>query len=188
MMDHKYELKIEELDTSNLWQMNLLSAFCKECAELGIYNNSSIHSLKIELFKSLKLKYWIVIDLKLNKICGIAGAHQVPEISSGCYRLLFRGCMLPEYRGIGNGGLSKNHLNSYLFKNLGPIQLKYARENGAHLTIVSTNVEQNGGLSKTDRIFKLLYKNNRVRLVYENYKLYNTYQNIWEVSEKTFSL
>lgn len=181
------QLKIEELDTLNFQHMNMLIKYCRECERLGIYNNSSISSLKIEAFKNLKLKYWIVIDLLESKICGIAGAHQVPEISDRCFRLLFRGCMLPAYRGLGTGGLSKNHLNSYLFKNLGPIQLEYAKNSGADLTIVSTNIEQNGGLSKTDRLFQLLYKNNRVSLVHENFRLYNTHQNIWEVSEKTFS-
>jgi GNAT superfamily N-acetyltransferase len=174
-----YNLVITEFDLTNLPQRNQLAEFCERCARLGIENNSSLERLKIDTFKSRDLKYWLALDTVKNKVVGIAGAHRLPEMGVDCFRILFRGCILPEYRGRGVHGLSKGHRNSFLFRYVTPLQIQWARGIGGKQFVITTNVSVQGGASPTDRLFHRLERQGVVRKTAAHRMLFSTLQNVW---------
>ncbi|HMN69242.1 MAG TPA: hypothetical protein PKC28_11935 [Bdellovibrionales bacterium] len=177
-------LAISELQPKNPAHRLALESFCQRCAELGIENNASIKNLKIEAFKDRHLKFWTTRDSRTDAIVGIAGAHELPEIGAGFYRVLFRGCILPQYRGIGAPGLNKNHFGSYLFKNVTPLQIAWARSLGGQRFVITTNCEVQRGARATDRLFHLMEKQGYVKKIKEDESLFSVRQNVWELSDK----
>lgn len=184
----KFNLSIREFDLQCEDDLARLRFFCERCAELNIVNNSSFAKIKLDDFRNPSAKLWVVIDLDKNQeIIGMAGAHQLSEMGEDYYRLLFRGCILPAYRGMGAEGLSKKHLNSYIFNYLTPLQIRWAQALGGKNFVVSTNVDYHQTqTSPTDRVFKLLEKQGIVRLLHENYLLFGVIQNIWAIKPDFF--
>ena len=180
-------LKINEFSKKSDSHMEKLELFCNRCKQIGIINNSSVDKLKIDTFANRNLKYWIVEDKKKGEIVGIAGAHEIDELGRGFYRLLFRGCMLPRYRGMGLPGLSKRHMNSFLFKNITPLQISWAKSQGAKDFVITTNIHFNAGMSKTDLLFRKLEKQRVVSLCFKDIDLFHTRQNVWKLNLDLFT-
>lgn len=181
-------LTVVELNTRDQDQVQALRKFCDQCRDLGISNNSSLEKMKIDKSYDRDYKFWAVWNKDQNEIVGISGCHVLPEISEKCFRILFRGCILPAYRGRGGDGLSKKHLNSYIFKYTAPPQIKWARENGAEMFVISTNKNTLPGMSSTDRLFHHLARQGLVKIIRQDFMLFSTLQNIWQVESEFFSL
>lgn len=145
--------------------------------------------MKLHLFSQAnEARLWIVTDRSTGALVGTAGAHRLPEVSKTCFRLLFRGAMLPEYRSRGFRGLSKKHLNSFLFSQVAPLQLRWAQSVGGDLFVVTTNVSPAGkGLSNTNRVFEILEKQKLVECIQREVTLFSTLQNIWKVGPHSFT-
>lgn len=180
------ELTVVEFDRQDEVQLSKLNEFCERCRILGIENNSSLKNLKIDAFNDRPFKMWVAYDVDQDKIVGTAGCHHLPEIGQEFYRILFRGCILPEYRGRGSDGLNKNHLNSFLFRHATPVQIHWAKSQGGRRFVITTNVQATGGTTSTDRLFHILEKQNVVKKLASQVTLFSTLQNIWELNETFF--
>lgn len=180
------ELTVIEFIRDDARLIALLNEFCDRCSRLGIENNSSLKNLKIDAFNDRPFKMWVAYDRAKNKIVGTAGCHQLLELGPEYFRVLFRGCILPEYRGRGSEGLNKNHLNSFLFRYATPLQIKWAKAHGGSRFVITTNVHATGGAASTDRLFHILEKQKVVRKLKSQVALFSTLQNIWEIDETLF--
>jgi hypothetical protein len=174
-------LRLEEYDHGDPSQRERLASFCRRCEELGISNNRSFQALKLEEFRDRPLKYWVAVDEVNGAIVGTAGCHWLPELGDDYFRILFRGCILPEYRGAGSSGLSKSHRNSFLFRYATPLQIEWARALGGRHFVITTNVEVRGGAASTDRLFHTLERQKVVRKILSEEWLFSTRQNVWEL-------
>ena len=80
-----------------------LEIFCREANELGYTNNASLKAMKFDWCKE-NGEYFCT--LKDDRIVAVAGCHECDEIHEGAWRILFRGCELPEaspYKGLNKG-------------------------------------------------------------------------------------
>ena len=80
-----------------------LEVFCKKAKELKYENNSSLKAMKFDWCKEHG-EYFCAI--KGNDIVAVAGCHPLPEVASDAWRIMFRGCELPQtdtFKGLGKG-------------------------------------------------------------------------------------
>ncbi len=80
-----------------------LEIFCEKAKELKYENNSSLKAMKFDWCKE-QGEYFCAI--KNNDIVAVAGCHPLPEVSPDAWRIMFRGCELPQtdtFKGLGKG-------------------------------------------------------------------------------------
>ena len=80
-----------------------LEVFCKKALILGYENNSSLKAMKYDWCKEHGEFFCAIKD---ENIVAVAGCHPLPEVSENAWRILFRGCELPQndtFRGIVSG-------------------------------------------------------------------------------------
>ena len=106
-----------------------LEVFCKEAEKLGYENNSSLKAMKYDWCKE-RGEYFCAI--KNGKIVAVAGCHPLPEVNENAWRILFRGCELPQndsFRGLGKGDW-----NSITQREVIPKFIEYCPSNELYLT------------------------------------------------------
>lgn len=181
-------LKYKKLEKEDL---SRLEVFCEACADLDLQNNSSFEALKISEIKPPYGQYWLVVDGATESIVGISGCHYLPEISSTAYRILYRSCMLPSYRMFKSNGLFKKITDHEpLFKNLVPLQVAWAKQQGAREIVITTNSSKDETwkekMVQMDRVLRVMEKQKIVSLYRSDMELYNCLQNVWLLQEQSF--
>jgi hypothetical protein len=157
-----------------------LFIFCDTCKEQSITNNISVKAMKIGRWGNDA--WWTTwVD---DRIVSISGMHPLPEISEDCWRVMFRTATLKEFRALA-GPVSKNLTHDLNWGKILPFQLEYAKEQKAKKVVFTTNSSIEGDLNsyRTNRVVeKTLAARGLVKLIHENIILYNTMQNVWEVT------
>lgn len=168
--------------------IDLIKKFCDECKELGFLNNQSLKSIKWDWIQSVG-KYYIGIDLQLNKIFTIAGYHPLPEIDNHSWRILFRGAQLP---GYAFKAFSKNQLKTSLhFAHILYYQINDILTLDAEAKIyMSTNVIDNKDAPKSARLNRsttpILEAQGLITLEVKDVELYYTRQNLWRINVEEY--
>jgi hypothetical protein len=164
--------------------IKLIEAFCKECKELGFLNNQDLGSMKWDWIQSVG-KYYIGIDIRLNKIVTMAGYHPLPEVDNHSWRILFRGAQLP---GYALGAFSKNQLRTSVhFAHVLYYQINDILTQDSEAKIyMSTNVVDNTDAPKSARLNRsttpILEKQGLITLEVKDINLYATRQNLWRIN------
>jgi hypothetical protein len=164
--------------------IKLIEAFCNECRALGFLNNRDLASIKWDWIQAVG-KYYIGIDLTLNKIVTMAGYHPLAEVDNHSWRILFRGAQLP---GYALGAFSKNQLRTSLhFAHVLYYQINDILTQDAKAKIyMSTNVVDNTDAPKSARLNRsttpILEKQGLITLEVKDINLYATRQNLWRIN------
>lgn len=158
-----------------------LETFMTECARLGLLNNADRKILKIDT-----AKFWLTVEDE--KIVSMSGVQKIDLPGFGeVFRVQFRAATLPEFRGLAAKGLGRRFENCWEWTQILPYQVEYARNLGAKHLVVTTNTPENGSdrsgrMFAVDRVMARLEKYGDVRLFAEKINLFNTIQNVWEIT------
>lgn len=151
------------------------SAVEKFCKSQSYSNNVSLEKMKWEW-----CPFWCAA-FDDDRIVSIAGSHQLPEISSNAFRLLFRGAQLPKYT-LGTGrNLFKTGIHlSYLL----PIQISWALEQNPKAELyISTNINDDGGKSqRMNNVIMPLLAKTGIWTLESTINLYHVPQNLWRIN------
>lgn len=171
-------MKIVKINTS---LYDLLDEFCKECNELGYTNNSNFKTMKLEWCKQWG-EYWCAI--KNNKIVAVAGCHPLPEVGPNAWRILFRGCELPQndtFKGLGKGDW-----NSITQREFIPIMIDWCPSDELYITTNIDHEHSNGKASKNHRLMGLLAKQ-KILDKHSDMMLYYTKQTVWKLNIQEYT-
>jgi len=169
-------------------QKDELVVFCSKCADLSYYNNISLQAMKLEWCLSKKGQFFLTYYD--NLLIGLSGCHPLPQVGNDVFRILFRGIELPEFRNIFNV-VSKTHMTSIPFYYHIPLQIDWAKQQGAKKFVVTTNWDNPDGITsmnKSHRVFQLLEKQNIVSCIVKEMTLYETVQSVWELNINNYFL
>lgn len=163
-------------------QKDELVEFCSKCSKLSYFNNMSLQAMKLDWCLSKNGQFFLTYYD--NLLIGLSGCHPLPQVDHNVFRILFRGIELPEFRNIFNI-VSKTHMTSIPFYYHIPLQIEWARKQGAKKFVVTTNWDNPDGIrsmSKSHRVFQLLEKQNIVSCLIKEMTLYETVQSVWELN------
>jgi hypothetical protein len=151
-----------------------LTEFIEECKRRAYKNNNSLHAMRFHKILDENGAWYGTFDN--NRIVGLSGVHQFKD----GYRALFRGCQLHSMPG----GLSKNHMNCWMFYYHLPKVIDAA---GGDPIYITTNIDNDasGKMLKLDRLYHILQSKSIV-----SHKgvelLYGVDQNIWQLNEDVY--
>jgi hypothetical protein len=179
-------LEYKRLENSDL---PALQEFCRVCEQNSNFNNASFASLKLQIMQPPFGQYWLVKEKSSGLVVGISGCHHFPEISEQTYRILYRSCLLQDFRVHGIKNLFRNiTVNEPIFKNLAPLQIRWAKEQGGRNFIITTNSVKDEKwkekMLQMNRVLKLMEKQQIVSLMHENMEIYHCLQNVWLLNEE----
>ena len=166
-------MKIVKIENDNL---DRLREFCNKCAELGYQNNSSFKAMKLDWCKEHG-EYWCAI--KDDKIVAVAGCHPLPEVGPNAWRILFRGCELPQndtFKGLGKGDW-----NSITQREFIPVMIDWCPSNELYITTNIDHEHSNGKASRNHRLMELLARQ-RILDKHSDMMLYYTKQTVWKLN------
>tara|TARA_B110000503_G_scaffold137589_1_gene222069 strand:- start:1898 stop:2407 length:510 start_codon:yes stop_codon:yes gene_type:complete len=150
-----------------------LSAFIEECGKLGYKNNSSLDAMNFQ--KTLdEGGAWFATYVD-DKIVGLSGVHKFRD----GYRALYRGCQLYSR----SGGLSKNHMNCWMFYYHLPLAI-YCTNGPIYITTNTSN-DASGKMLRLDKLYHILAKKTIVKHV-STEELFGVEQNIWLLHEENY--
>lgn len=171
-------MKIVKIDESHYAQ---LQDFCKECKKLGYTNNSNFEAMKLEWCKQWG-EFWCAI--KDEKIVAVAGCHPLPEISPSSWRILFRGCELPQndtFKGLGKGDW-----NSITQREFIPIMIDWCPSDELYITTNIDHEHSNGKASRNHRLMGLLARQG-ILDKHSDMMLYYTKQTVWKLNIEEYT-
>jgi len=154
-----------------------LEIFCREANELGYTNNASLKAMKFDWCKE-NGEYFCT--LKDDRIVAVAGCHECDEIHEGAWRILFRGCELPEASPYK--GLNKGDWNSITQRDFIPAFIDYIPSRDLY---ISTNIsnEHSGKALRNHRLMSILANQKDAYLNYIcDMELFYTKQTIWQLN------
>lgn len=164
--------------------IDLVEEFCKESANAGFSNNSTIDAMKFgsEYDLGEVPKFWGI--LKGQRLISVSGCHRWkdPYSNPTMMRCLFRSATLPEFQKLVPG-LGKTHMNSLPFSVLLPYQLNWGLQNGVeHFYITTSNSDHDasGKMKRTHRVMQLLSDQRIVKYAGDEI-FYSTPQTKWEI-------
>ena len=149
-----------------------LMEFINECDKLGFKNNNTLG--KMNFRRTLKEGGKWFATYHNNKMVAISGLH---EFMDG-WRALYRGCQLYSMPG----GLSKNHMNCWMFYYHLPIVFE------KHYPVyVTTNVDNDasGKMLKLNKLYWILNKAGIVQHV-KTGEIRGVKQNVWKLNEEKY--
>lgn len=170
-------MKIEIIQDKHL---DMLQEFCNECKSLGYDNNSSFCNMKLLWCKKWG-EYWCAI--KDNKIIAVAGCHPLPEVSETAWRIMFRGCELPNHDTFK--GLGKGDWNSITQREFIPLMIDWTSSNELYITTNINRDHSNGKAVRNHRLMSLLEKQ-KILDNCGNIMLYYTEQTLWRLNIKEY--
>ena len=153
-----------------------LETFCKEAEELGYTNNSSLKAMKYEWCKE-QGEYFCAIEN--DDIIAVAGCHPLPEVSEKAWRILFRGCELPQrdvFKGLGKGDW-----NSITQREFIPRFIEWCPSDELYLTTNVYYEHSNGKAARNHRLMGLLAKQGILDYQGRVF-LYQTEQAVWKLN------
>ena len=171
-------MKIVKINTNVHSQ---LEEFCKECKNLGYANNSNFEAMKLEWCKQ-RGEYWCAI--KDDKIVAVAGCHPLPEVGPNAWRILFRGCELPQndtFKGLGKGDW-----NSITQREFIPVMINWCPSDQLYITTNTYHEHSNGKASRNHRLMGLLAKQ-KILDKHSEMMLYYTEQTVWKLNIKEYT-
>jgi len=158
---------------------DLLIEYCSECKKLGYLNNSSIERLNLTRFN----KSLFLVGLENNKIVLINGAHNLNINEKDYFRVGYRGATI-----IKTSSVYKNILMypgsaaSCILMQV--LEKRYNIKN----FIMTTNSKKHSkdGSGKSHKADTILHRTPGHKLIFENTKLFNTVQNVWELDKQIY--
>ena len=153
-----------------------LEIFCDKAKELGYTNNSSLKAMKYEWCKEQGEYFCAIRD---DDIVAVAGCHPLPEVGPNAWRIMFRGCELPQtdtFKGLGKGDW-----NSITQREMIPRFIEWCPSDELYLTTNTDHEHSNGKASRNHRLMGLLAKQGILdyngRMI-----LYQTEQALWKLN------
>lgn len=146
-----------------------LETFIEECDKLGYKNNNSLNALRFNWV--LEEGLWLETSVD-GKMVGISGVH---EFKDGV-RALYRGAQLYSIPG----GLTKNHMNCWMFYYHLPIVIKMYGDRPIYVT---TNIDNDasGKMLKLNRLYDILAKKGFYDLV-STEEIFGVQQRVWKLN------
>ena len=123
----------------------------QSCDKLGYNNNNSLKAMKFTWCLGLGGKWFVTYNKE--KIVGISGVH---PWRNGV-RALFRGAQLYSIPG----GLSRNHMNCWMFKYHLPLVIDMYKDKNIYITTNMDN-DASGKMLKLNKLYFVLEKSNLV--------------------------
>jgi len=154
-----------------------LEIFCKHAEELGYINNASLKAMKYEWCNDFGGKYFCAI--KDDIIIAVAGCHPLPEVGENAWRILLRGCELPNtdtFKGLGKGDW-----NSITQREFIPKFIEWCPSDELYITTNITHEHSNGKASRNHRLMGLLAKQG-ILDKHCDMELYYTAQTVWKLN------
>ena len=164
--------------TNNL--MPALEIFCQQAKELGYKNNSSLTAMKFDWCKDWGKWFCAIKD---NKIIAVGGCHPLPEVSPDAWRILFRGCELPQTDNFK--GLSKGDWNSITQREMIPHFIDWCPSDQLYISTNTYHEHSNGKASRNHKLMGLLAKQ-KILDKHSEIMLYYTEQTIWKLNIKEY--
>lgn len=164
--------------------------FCSACEKAGLTNNSNFQKLKIGKWGDYE--QWFVVYHN-DKIISMSGAHRFTHMGENTYNVLYRLATLPEFRNSAHPHMSRRLAHDFGFSRMLPFAIEWAQSKGADTIVASVNspdeVEDNtssGKFYETCRKHLLKGRGPKTwfNLLEQNFNLYGTTQDIWEVKIK----
>lgn len=164
--------------------------FCKSCEEVKLFNNSNFQKLKIG--KWGEYERWFVVYHN-NKIVSMSGAHRMPHMGENTYNILYRLATLPEFRNSAHPHLSRRLAHDFGFGRMLPFAVDWALSKGADTIVASVNspdeIKDNTSSGKfyetcRNHLLKGRGPKSWFKLLEQDFDLYGTKQDIWEVKVK----
>lgn len=146
-----------------------LVEFIEECDKLGYKNNNSLEAMRFNwCLESGGAWFATFVD---NKIVGVSGVHPWRD----GYRALFRGAQLYSIPG----GLSKNHMNCWMFYYHLPLVINATNDS----IYVTTNIDNDasGKMIKLNKLYFHLSKKGFFEHVGEE-EVFTVKQNVWKLN------
>ena len=148
-----------------------LMDFIEKCKQLGYKNNLSLEVMKFD-----EASVWFA-TYHNNKIVGISGLHKFRD----GWRALFRGAQLYPMPG----GLSKNHMNCWMFYYHLPFVIDLVQGDPIYIT-TNTENDASGYMTRLDKLYHILAKKEIVDHI-SNEHLRGVNQNIWKLNVDVYT-
>ena len=153
-----------------------LEIFCDKAKELGYTNNSSLKAMKYKWCKEQGEYFCAIRD---DDIIAVAGCHPLPEVGPNAWRIMFRGCELPQtdtFKGLGKGDW-----NSITQREMIPRFIEWCPSEELYLTTNTDHEHSNGKASRNHRLMGLLARQGILH--YEGRTVLNkTEQALWKLN------
>ena len=157
--------------TSELTEATIeLLEFINECDRRGYKNNNSLEAMRFNWCLETGGMWYATYDNE--KIVGISGVHPFMD----GWRALFRGCQLYSEPG----GLSKNHMNCWMFKYHLPLVIDRHWPRPIFVT-TNTDNDASGKMLKLNRLYFHLANKGIFEHLGEDV-VFSVNQNIWELN------
>ena len=153
-----------------------LETFCKAAKKLGYENNASLKAMKFDWCKE-QGEYFCAI--KEDNIIAVAGCHPLPEVSKDAWRILFRGCELPQtdtFKGLGKGDW-----NSITQREMIPKFIEWCPSDQLYITTNTYHEHSNGKAARNHKLMGLLAKQ-KILDKHSEMMLYYTEQTVWKLN------
>jgi len=151
-----------------------LKAFIAECKDRGFKNNDSLNAMKF--YQTLRDGGTWFATSHDKKIVGVSGMHPFRD----GWRALYRGAQLYSIPG----GLSRNHMNCWMFKYHLPLVIDFSGDDPIYIT-TNTENDASGSMLRLNKLYHILEKNGIVDHVsYE--EVFGVKQNIWELNKEVY--
>ncbi|MDB4348979.1 hypothetical protein OAA64_01495 [bacterium] len=150
-----------------------LITFIDECNNLGYKNNNSLEAMKFQWCLD-EGGAWFATSVD-NRIVGISGLHKFKD----GHRALFRGCQLYSIPG----GLSKNHMNCWMFYYHLPLVGEII--DGPVYITTNTDTDASGKMLKLNKLYSILEKKGIVDFISKE-EVFYVEQNIWKLNLETY--
>jgi hypothetical protein len=171
-------MKIEIIKDKHL---SMLQVFCNRCADLQYENNKSLAAMKL-LWCKEQGEYFCAI--RNDEIVAVAGCHPLPEVGPNAWRIMFRGCELPQtdtFKGLGKGDW-----NSITQREMIPRFIEWCPSDELYLTTNTVYEHSNGKASRNHRLMGLLAKQ-KILDKHSEMVLYYTEQTVWKLNIKEYT-
>lgn len=151
-----------------------LIEFVDACKEKGFKNNESLE--RMNFFKTIRDGGMWMITYDKENIVGVSGLHKFLD----GYRALYRGCQLYSIPG----GLTKNHMNCWMFKYHLPLVIDMVCGDPIYIT-TNTENDASGSMLRLNRLYHILEKNGLVSHVSKS-MVRGVEQNVWLLNNKEY--
>lgn len=165
-----------------------LQSFCEKAARAGYVNNATFKTMKVHLIGDGSLSYWCI--RRNTEIVGVSGCQALPQLGDGCFRILFRSCVLPDtvfVRGLASSVIA----TSPLWRLILPEQIEWARKFGASRLVVTVNSSEPSkplprSMIKVGRALERLNETGLLSLWLDQVNLYETLQKVYVLNESHY--
>lgn len=152
-----------------------LKAFISKCKDLGFKNNDSLNAMNF--YKTLEEGGTWFATYDDKQMVGISGLHKFKD----GWRALYRGCQLYSIPG----GLSKNHMNCWMFKYHLPIVIDLVQDDPIYIT-TNTDNDASGYMLRLNKLYTYLEKREIVKHINQEI-VRGVDQNVWLLNNTVYT-